>query len=1006
MDNQQNFLGATPTEFQQSMTRKEFRYNMFENLKDSGIADKLKSQLRAKLVAQLKQKSLFSSRASPVDSKNSSLINRAIDSLVVDYLKRRGNEFTLSVFLPECGLTGNGGILQQDDIYRVFHIDKGASGTTLVKTFRSYVDQFPESSSIIVKLLESLSKVFETPSHEKECQTNMDEEETVDSEIRRLDSKFISTSATLSHPKLVAAMEQRIQRYQQDLELRVQQASVKQQQTFEELQLSQMRSEERSRFSIELAKLKNDYEQKLVDQRDKLSGEEETHRRMIVDREKELEKSNLTLRQQLLEESSKRVLVETQLRSEAEITAKTLQDENSRLMRRISSLEEHLADLETFKERYATKTQEALAEYKISLNKEHQGLLSNVEVEKARLASEKAILVERTKIAERMMQEINDNQTEMNNLHEQAKNLKLMLSNSNRERDEALFLTRDLKLQLSSQSSGAALEFEIQSLKTQLFEAERMNEKRQEEYQSLLKNMMTPQHDIQKELSKLRRSESKWQRECQDLVAKLDLELNRNEEIQRKYEDEVLKNKELKRDVSELKLILHRLNATNDGLASEHIKAFSQRDILPNPLDFIHRSDTTSPSSFRNLQRGANTPKISTKLPMHCPGNDSPPRKTPPPTSNFSPVQQDFSAAWDQGIREMEAVAYRSGMGAFGYYDNGERERLENEHEANNNLQINVDVGKSFTEEVLESLPEVERSSLSYSKNFAQRSAYAQQQIVHKMESIQAKNTLQKQQPQQIFQQNQIPATQQHSIEQQDIHQQEQNLILATQSINDIRKSFEESVKSLSQPEEKQEISKVQSEAPNYKNESSAVAKLSLQELLRKEKEEEEAINLKMQQDKIQADYETRRVERERRTKELEELEMHVAEESTMEKHKARLAGLNARETEHNRQSEESSSFSKKPSSSSEKSQDSNMKLLNDLEADPIMQKYIAIVKDKRERAANVAQDEKASKILSALENSSLISSDESAVSKIISGATVDDISAPSTSEEILDDPW
>jgi hypothetical protein len=46
------------------------------------------------------------------------------------------------------------------------------------------------------------------------------------------------------------------------------------------------------------------------------------------------------------------------------------------------------------------------------------------------------------------------------------------------------------------------------------------------EYQTLLKSLMTPANDINKELVKARRSEAKWQRECQELVAKLDLEVS------------------------------------------------------------------------------------------------------------------------------------------------------------------------------------------------------------------------------------------------------------------------------------------------------------------------------------------------------------------------------------------------------------------------------------------------------------------------------------------------
>jgi hypothetical protein len=95
----------------------------------------------------------------------------------------------------------------------------------------------------------------------------------------------------------------------------------------------------------------------------------------------------LELRQKLLEESNRKVLMESQLRSETEIAVKSLQMQLETLQRRYNDSLEQIAELNGFKDRYSTKMQEAIAQYKIDLNREHANILSSAEVDKARIES-------------------------------------------------------------------------------------------------------------------------------------------------------------------------------------------------------------------------------------------------------------------------------------------------------------------------------------------------------------------------------------------------------------------------------------------------------------------------------------------------------------------------------------------------------------------------------------------------------------------------------------------
>jgi len=74
---------------------------------NSGCFDILQTQLRNRLVAELKDVGL--SHTFPQHDREvtngSQLVQRATDSLVVDHLRCNNYNYTLSIFQPECGLS-------------------------------------------------------------------------------------------------------------------------------------------------------------------------------------------------------------------------------------------------------------------------------------------------------------------------------------------------------------------------------------------------------------------------------------------------------------------------------------------------------------------------------------------------------------------------------------------------------------------------------------------------------------------------------------------------------------------------------------------------------------------------------------------------------------------------------------------------------------------------------------------------------------------------------------
>ncbi|ESO11854.1 hypothetical protein HELRODRAFT_190060, partial [Helobdella robusta] len=95
----------------------EFQLKLCENLKHQGFVNDLKSQMRNRLINELIQHSSFKlfENKSKYSSPNSQVVTeKFVNSAIISYLKRYGYEYTLSIFLPECGLNSENIISEKD----------------------------------------------------------------------------------------------------------------------------------------------------------------------------------------------------------------------------------------------------------------------------------------------------------------------------------------------------------------------------------------------------------------------------------------------------------------------------------------------------------------------------------------------------------------------------------------------------------------------------------------------------------------------------------------------------------------------------------------------------------------------------------------------------------------------------------------------------------------------------------------------------------------------------
>ncbi|KAJ1560204.1 oxidative DNA demethylase, partial [Cladochytrium tenue] len=628
------------------LSKADFRWRLLESLRAQGVEDRLKTQMRSYIITELRRRSdqhgAAATAAAALRRQESvggipPLMQKVVDTMIVDYLKARGNDFTLSVFLPESGMNQPGQSQSSNENH----------GPT------------------ILKILEALVSPMQIERRDCEMQTEMDDEALVDLQIRRSDKDFARQYN--AKQELSQAVEQRLRAYKADLDTRLRAEMEEQLASFKEIELSKMRMEEHQRYTAETARLKAEHDLKLLALQQSNAQEQDAVRKAAEQRERDREAADLTAHRKITDDSHRAVVREAQLRAEAEVLLRAADIEKAALAHRLQDTMRQVADLQEFRDSYAVRLQEAVADYKISLNQEHAAILSAAEVERAKVQAERTVLQEKSQMVEQMLQQAKGGREETESLRSLLRLAESQLRDAQKERDDALLSVKELRLQATAGASSTALEFELQSLKMQLVEAEKAGAKRQEEYQALLADMMNPRNELQKEVQKLRKSEAKWKRECQDLVVKLDLELSRGERLEHRLEEEVLKNKELKRELSDARQARMQTKTApaprltpslrirdTSGDSSRRFSGTPSRSFasIPDPLDFADLS----------LDKYAGRQKAVEPLRLNQTRKDA--RNTAPTVAkaqSWRPeLDKALEAAWHEGVSSVENSAQPS----------------------------------------------------------------------------------------------------------------------------------------------------------------------------------------------------------------------------------------------------------------------------------------------------------------------------------------------------------
>ena len=157
--------------------------------------------------------------------------------------------------------------------------------------------------------------------------------------------------------------EERVLNYQQELESKNALQLEEQLNQYKEIELSRLRLDERKKYKSELDNQKQYYEKRLIEMETKNLQALDDERERVLKRENELERINMELKQQVLNETNKALMIEKKAKSDSEMHTRELEFERDQLSKKYASLQTQLDDINEFKERYTLKMEEAIAKY-------------------------------------------------------------------------------------------------------------------------------------------------------------------------------------------------------------------------------------------------------------------------------------------------------------------------------------------------------------------------------------------------------------------------------------------------------------------------------------------------------------------------------------------------------------------------------------------------------------------------------------------------------------------
>nr|XP_022327346.1 oral-facial-digital syndrome 1 protein-like isoform X1 [Crassostrea virginica] len=558
-------------ERQEYLSAEDLRNRLYHSMRDRGLFDSIKSQLRNKLVTELQQTTKGNlSELSTRESEGGSLLHRASNSLVADHLRHCKYDYSLSVFLPESST-------QRDKIFTTHDLLQLLGVSSQSRLYRKMAQGQTDSNKkgFLWQLLCEISSLHSNAVQENGTQTDLIKIGVVSELDEKLGEmeKFYSSKrdenfrigATAMEERLMSFQRQLEERYRTDLKLEV--ARIK------DNEAARIRLEEKEQCRREFDQLRRELERTYQQKSDSLLQKERNSIERMQ-REQEIhEKEIYSQRQSILEE------IEVLRKREAEVKRSSDSNERERKLNeqrvkdRESDLRRREQEVKRMEGEYAQKLKNEMTKFKVEEQAKYMERSQNLEIREARARDEERRIRDEQERIQSIRDELKDKTMRINELETRVQEEKHGEVSASRQNELLNAKLRDMADYKVLKEQNAVMKNELETLRTRLSELMQMNERERGRQEEMMKELRRPtpealmlQRDLEKAKESLRQEQTLGNAAKQQLEKRLQEEMDRNRDLLRRFEDQTLQMKEMNQELVDLRA---QLSITHRALTNE-----------------------------------------------------------------------------------------------------------------------------------------------------------------------------------------------------------------------------------------------------------------------------------------------------------------------------------------------------------------------------------------------------------------------------------------------------
>ncbi|KAI9190094.1 hypothetical protein H9P43_001527 [Blastocladiella emersonii ATCC 22665] len=574
----------------------EFRSAIQKQLRQAGVADELKAQLRARIIDHLSAPSLTAMTAqsaarcpllaAPANGgelkhggEGRNLVHSLANALVVDFLANHGLQYSLSVYLPETS-QATPPAMDVDEMLELLRLsDPTAKRGPLLTMLNELSSEHGSDHSLIERLILSVRRLAVRSASQQIQTETADPTDLVREQTGKVEQEREAARKALTNLA---------RKHEAEFDARLHEELERRMEAFRETEAKRIQLEARETIISKYEQVRESAEQKYEAHSSKLRLEVDEIKSKLRAREAELEAQYTERHQKLSREIDSLRVREESLRNQYQALQQTKALDESLLTRQVEELKRRIEAVLAEKEDVANQMTRELESARASCAREQAEYMSKLRLQESKLSSDQQLLDERKRQMERFMREEESVKSE-------------------------LLATRQIVTQYQKQI--AALQEELQHARSdrpRSTESDRMSSGETAQLQRELADVRRSLEHAISQLQKsspmenvtaLKQSEQKWQTECQGLIQRLDREYRRNEELERQLDATRTAKHELKLEVTQLRVLLHQMSipAGRVNPVGHIVETESPRPILPDPLSAINASPS---KGRRTAKRG------------------------------------------------------------------------------------------------------------------------------------------------------------------------------------------------------------------------------------------------------------------------------------------------------------------------------------------------------------------------------------------------------------------